>query len=106
MSRYLPMLAELFPSHFAEISHELAGELGIANGERVTVTTPRGKIHVTAMATHRLKPFMIDGKKTHQNGVPRHWGYNGIPKGDITTALSSTVGDPPGYIQETKAFPC
>mgnify|MGYP003693945365 CR=1 FL=1 len=29
MSRYLPMLAELFHSHFAEISHELAAELGI-----------------------------------------------------------------------------
>jgi len=27
MSRYLPMLAELHHSHFAEISHELAREL-------------------------------------------------------------------------------
>ena len=65
-----------------------------------------GKIHVTAMVTHRLKPFMIDGKKTHQIGVPWHWGYNGISKGDITNDLSSTVGDPTVYIQETKAFLC
>ena len=36
--------------------------------------TPRGKIHVTAMVTNRLKPFMIDGKKIHQIGVPWHWG--------------------------------
>src|SRR5712664_3448333 len=43
MSRYLPMLAELFESHFAEISHELAGELGIQNGEKITVSSPRGK---------------------------------------------------------------
>ena len=106
MSRYLPMLAELFHSHFAEISHELAAELGIKNGERVTVTTPRGKVHVTAMVTHRLKPFMIDGKKTHQIGIPWHWGYNGISKGDITNDLSATVGDPTVYIQETKAFLC
>jgi formate dehydrogenase major subunit len=106
MSRYLPMLAELFHSHFAEISHELAAELGIANGERVTVMTPRGKIHVTAMVTHRLKPFIINGKKTHQIGVPWHWGYNGISKGDITNDLSATVGDPTVYIQETKAFLC
>jgi formate dehydrogenase major subunit len=106
MSRYLPMLAELFHSHFAEISHELAGELGIKNGERVTVTSPRGKIHVTAMVTHRLKPFVIDGKKTHQIGIPWHWGYNGISKGDITNDLSATVGDPTVYIQETKAFLC
>ena len=106
MSRYLPMLAELFESHFAEISHELAGELGIANGDRVTVSTPRGKIHVKAMVTHRLKPFLIDGRKVHQIGVPWHWGYNGIAKGDITNDLSATVADPTVYIQETKAFVC
>jgi formate dehydrogenase major subunit len=106
MSRYLPMLAELFHSHFAEISNELAAELGIKNGERVTVLTPRGKVHVTAMVTSRLKPFMIDGKKTHQIGIPWHWGYNGLSKGDITNDLSATVGDPTVYIQETKAFLC
>jgi formate dehydrogenase major subunit len=106
MSRYLPYLAEMFESHFAEISHELARELGIQNGEKVTVSTPRGKIHVKAMVTNRLKPFVIDGKKVHQIGVPWHWGYNGIAKGDITNDLSATVGDPNVYIQETKAFVC
>src|SRR6185503_3223194 len=35
MSRYLPYLAELHYSHFAEISHELAKEIGIANGDMV-----------------------------------------------------------------------
>ena len=62
MSRYLPMLAEMFESHFAEISQELAKEIGIANGDKVTVSTPRGKIVAKAMVTHRLKPFQIDGK--------------------------------------------
>src|SRR5206468_98955 len=42
MSRYLPMLAELHHSHFAEISHELAKELRIENGEKITVLSPRG----------------------------------------------------------------
>jgi len=106
MSRYLPFLAEMFESHFAEISHELAQELGIQNGDKVTVMTPRGKIHVKAMVTNRFKPFTIDGKKIHQIGVPWHWGYNGIAKGDITNDLSATVGDPNVYIQETKAFVC
>jgi formate dehydrogenase major subunit len=106
MSRYLPYLAEMFESHFAEISHELAGELGIQNGEKITVLSPRGKIHVKAMVTNRFKPFTIDGKKIHQIGVPWHWGYNGIAKGDITNDLSATVGDPNVYIQETKAFVC
>ena len=111
MSRYLPMLAELHYAHFAEISHELARELGVANGDMVTVASPRGKIHVKAMVTNRLKPFTIDGKTVHQIGVPWHWGYNGVPglpgsKGDITNDLSATVGDPTVFIQETKAFVC
>jgi len=106
MSRYLPMLAELYESHFAEISHELAAELGVNNGERITVSSPRGKIHTKAMVTHRLKPFVIDGRKVHQIGVPWHWGWNGIAKGDVTNDLSSTVADPTVYIQETKAFLC
>jgi formate dehydrogenase major subunit len=111
MSRYLPMLAELYHSHFAEISHELARELKIDNGDKVTVLSPRGKVHVTAMVTNRLKPFTIDGKTVHQIGVPWHWGWKGIEdlpgsRGDITNDLSATVGDPNVYIQETKAFVC
>jgi formate dehydrogenase major subunit len=111
MSRYLPMLAELHHSHFAEISHELAKELNIENGERITVMSPRGKVHVTAMVTHRIKPFTINGKTVHQIGVPWHWGWKGVEalpgsRGDITNDLSATVGDPNVYIQETKAFLC
>jgi len=111
MSRYLPMLAELHHSHFAEISHELARELGIENGEKITVLSPRGKVHVTAMVTHRIKPFTINGKTVHQIGVPWHWGWKGVDelpgsRGDITNDLSATVGDPNVYIQETKAFVC
>jgi formate dehydrogenase major subunit len=111
MSRYLPMLAELHYAHFAEISHELAKELGIVGGDMVTVSSPRGKIHVKAMVTNRLKPFTVDGKTVHQIGVPWHWGFNGtegLPgsRGDITNDLSATVGDPNVYIQETKAFVC
>ena len=111
MSRYLPMLAELHYAHFAEISHELAKELGIANGDMITVSSPRGKIHVKAMVTNRLKPFTVDGKTVHQIGVPWHWGFNGVEglpgsRGDITNDLSATVGDPNVYIQETKAFVC
>ena len=111
MSRYLPMLAELHYAHFTEISHELAKELGIANGDMVTVSSPRGKIHVKAMVTNRIKPFLINGKTVHQIGVPWHWGWKGVEglpgsMGDITNDLSSTVGDPNVFIQETKAFVC
>jgi formate dehydrogenase major subunit len=106
MSRYLPWLAELFESHFFEVSPQLASEKGIKNGEVCTIITPRGKIHVKAMVTERFQPFTIDGKKMHQIGIPWHWGYNGISKGDVTNDLSANVGDPNVFIQETKAFVC
>jgi len=106
MSRYLPVLAELFESHFFEVSPQLASEKGIKNGEVCTIITPRGKIHVKAMVTERFQPFTIDGKKMHQIGIPWHWGYNGISKGDVTNDLSANVGDPNVFIQETKAFVC
>jgi len=106
MSRYLPWLAELFESHFFEISPQLAAEKGIQNGEMCTLVTPRGKIHVKAMVTERFQPFTIDGKKVHQIGIPWHWGYNGLSRGDVTNDLSATVGDPNVFIQETKAFVC
>jgi formate dehydrogenase major subunit len=106
MSRYLPWLAEMFESHFCELSPQLAKEKGIVNGEKITILTPRGKIHLKAMVTERMTPFTIDGRTVHQIGVPWHWGYNGIAKGDITNDLSATVGDPNVFIQETKAFLC
>jgi formate dehydrogenase major subunit len=106
MSRYLPWLAEMFESHFCELSPQLAEEKGIVNGEKITVITPRGKIHLKAMVTGRMIPFTIDGKIVHQVGIPWHWGYNGIARGDITNDLSATVGDPNVFIQETKAFVC
>jgi formate dehydrogenase major subunit len=106
MSRYLPWLAEMYESHFCELSPQLAREKGIVNGEKITVITPRGKIHLKAMVTERMIPFTIDGRTVHQVGIPWHWGYNGIAKGDITNDLSATVGDPNVFIQETKAFVC
>src|SRR5262249_57772822 len=97
----LPYLAEMFESHFAEISHELAAELAIQNGEKITVSSPRGKIHVRAMVTNRFKPFVVDGKTIHQIGVPWHWGYNGISKGSIPKRRSAAVTDANDYHQET-----
>ena len=42
MSRWVPWLAELQPQGFVELSTELADELGIRNGDWVTITTLRG----------------------------------------------------------------
>ncbi|MBI2162083.1 MAG: formate dehydrogenase-N subunit alpha [Candidatus Rokubacteria bacterium] len=109
MSRHVPWLSELFFGHFAEIGTEMAKALGIQNGDMITVETPRAKIKVRALVTERIKPFIIDGKKVYQVGIPWHWGYQGVMKsarGDITNDLVASLGDPTTFIQESKALLC
>ena len=92
------------PDLFVELPPELAEEKGIKNGDFVTVTTERGAAEARALVTRRLRPFMIDGKKVYQIGMPWHWGYMGIATGDVVNNLSSLVGDPNVSIHEGKAF--
>src|SRR2546426_284903 len=109
MSRHVPWLSELFFGHFAEIGPEMAKELGIRNGDMVTVETPRAKIKVRALVTDRIKPFMINDKKVYQVGIPWHWGYQGVmqsARGDVTNDLVASLGDPTTFIQESKALLC
>jgi formate dehydrogenase major subunit len=109
MSRHVPWLSELFFGHFAEIGPEMAKELGLQNGDMITVETPRAKIKTRALVTERIKPFMINGKKVYQVGIPWHWGYEGVMKsarGDITNDLVANLGDPTTFIQESKALLC
>jgi len=109
MSRHVPWLAEKFAGHFAEISHALAAERGIKNGDMITVLTARSKIHLRAMVTERFRPFTIDGKKVHHIGIPWHWGWLGVMPsavGDVTNDLVASIGDPTTFIQESKALLC
>ena len=109
MSRHVPWLSELFFGHFAEIGTEMAKELSIQNGDMITVETPRAQIKVQALVTERIKPFIINGKKVYQVGIPWHWGYQGVMKsarGDITNDLVASLGDPTTFIQESKALLC
>src|SRR5437773_2751736 len=102
MSRHVPWLSELFFGHFAEIGPEMAKELGIRNGDMVTVETPRAKIKVRALVTERIQPFMINDKKVYQVGIPWHWGYQGVmqsARGDVTNDLVASLGDPTTFIQ-------
>jgi len=106
MSRWIPWLAELQPTFFAEISPRLAGEAGVNNGDWVVVSTPRAEIEARALVTERMQPLRI-GKLTIETvGLPYHWGYAGIVKGDAANDLVSLVGDPNVSIEEAKAFTC
>jgi formate dehydrogenase major subunit len=72
----------------------------------VTIVTARGEIEARALVTRRIKPFVIDGKKVHEIGLPWHWGWQGNAKGDVANDLSAMVGDPNVSIHEGKVFTC
>ncbi len=106
MSRWLPWLAELMPELFCEMSPELAAEKGINNGDWVTLETARGEVEARALVTKRMRPFTIDGKTVHQVGLPWHWGYQGLARGDVSNDISALVADPNVSIHEGKVFSC
>jgi formate dehydrogenase major subunit len=105
-----PMNVQLVPEPFVEIPLQMAEELGIRGGDKVKVSSIRGDYIAKAMVTRRIKPMMIDGKKTYQIGIPFHWGYRGIAEDEGKTAkipanvLSPTVVDPNAYTPEFKGF--
>ena len=106
MSRWLPWLTALQPELFVELSPEHAREIGVINLETVQIVTPRAAIRAKALVTPRIRPFLIDGKVVHHVGMPWHWGYKGISKGDVVNDLSALVGDPNVTIHEAKVFVC
>ncbi len=105
-----PMNVQLVPEPFVEVPAQLANEMGITGGEKVKVSSARGIYIAKAMVTKRIKPMMIDGKKTYQIGIPIHWGYRGIKEDEGKTALtpanqlSPAAIDPNAYTPEFKGF--
>jgi formate dehydrogenase major subunit len=106
ITRNLPWLVELMPEMFVEVNEELAEEKGIKNGGMAIVESARGKIEAVAVVTKRFTPFLINGKRVHQIGVPWHWGYIGLSKGDSANILTPNIGDANTTIPEYKAFLC
>jgi formate dehydrogenase major subunit len=106
MTRNLPWLNELMPEMFLELSEELGREKGIKNGDKVVVTSSRGSIQAIAIVTGRFRPFKIDGKVVHEVGLPWHWGYAGLARGDMANKLTPHIGDANTTIPEYKAFLC
>ena len=71
-----PMNVQLVPEPFVEIPAELADQMGIRGGEKVKVTSARSDYIAKAMVTKRIKPMMMDGKKTLPD---RHADPLGLP---------------------------
>jgi formate dehydrogenase major subunit len=106
MSRTLTHLAELQPELFTEVSPELAQEIGLEHGSWATISTPRATIEARVLITKRIQPLQIDGRRIHQVGLPYHWGYKGLSRGDVVNDLLVISEEPNVRIMETKALMC
>jgi formate dehydrogenase major subunit len=104
MSRTVPYLSELQPAMFCEVSPELAAEVGLEHGGWATIYSARTAIEARVLVTDRIPPVEVQGRKTHQVGLPYHWGTRGLTTGGAANDLTSVVLDPNVHIQEVKAF--
>ncbi len=107
LTRHQPWQLEMQPQQFVEISKELADEKKIKNGDRVIVSSGRGKVWAIAMVTDRFKPFKVMAATVHQVGLSWHFGWQ-YPEdgssGDSSNLLTPTIGDANTMIPESKAF--
>ncbi len=106
MSRTVPHLNELQPEMFCEVGPELAAERGLEHLGWATLVTSRSAIEARVLVTERIKPLRVQGRVVHQVGLPYHWGFRGLSKGDSANDLFSIALDPNVHIQEVKAATC
>jgi formate dehydrogenase major subunit len=104
MSRTVPYLSELQPAMFVEVDAELADREGLVHGGWATVYSPRTAIEARVLVTDRIRPIVVDGRKTHQVGLPYHWGTRGLTTGGSANDLIGLALDPNVQIMEAKAF--
>src|SRR5436190_1866092 len=104
MTRTVPYLSELQPAMFCEVSPELAAEAGLEHGGWATIYSSRAAIEARVLVTDRIPPIEVQGRKTHQVGLPYHWGTRGLTTGGAANDLTPIVLDPNVHIQEVKAF--
>ncbi len=93
------------PEQFVEISEKLAKAKGIANGDRVKVSSQRGFIRAVAVVTPRVRTLNAGGQEVETIGIPLHWGFEGTArKGYLANTLTPSVGDANSQTPEYKAF--
>jgi formate dehydrogenase major subunit len=72
----------------------------------VKILTPRGSARAKALVTGRIRPYKLKDKTVFHVGLPWHWGYKGVARGDVVNDLSALVADPNVTIHEAKVFVC
>ena len=105
-TRTTPVLAELQPENFAEISPELAHELGIANPRLGDVVDGARRGRGQGARHRAAAPVPHQWRHRASGRLLWHFGWEGYAKGDIANVLTSVVGDPNTSIHEAKALTC
>ena len=100
MSRTLPVLSELQPEMFCEVSPRLAAERGLEHGGWATITTARSAIEARVMVTSRLRSLRLGQQFVEQVGLPYHWAGTGVVTGDSVNDLVNVTTDPTVHIQD------
>ncbi|MDB5063928.1 MAG: formate dehydrogenase, alpha subunit [Chloroflexi bacterium] len=112
VTQHVPLLVGLQPEPFVELPVQLAEQRGIRTGDRVRVSSARGRLEVLALVTPRLQPLTVDGRTVYQVGIPIHWGFVGVAADRdpnrganwLANALTPFVGDANARTPEFKAF--
>ncbi|KLU63397.1 formate dehydrogenase, nitrate-inducible, major subunit precursor [Peptococcaceae bacterium CEB3] len=102
VTRNIPWLNELMPEPFAEMSKNLAGKIGVHEGDKVEVSSARGKVTVRCLVTDRLQTYAVNGRKTETIGMPWSWGFASLSPGPSTNELTIASLDPGAGTPETK----
>jgi assimilatory nitrate reductase catalytic subunit len=92
-TRRIGALLKQYPEPRCEIHPRLAAELGIAQGDAVTVETRRGAITINAQVVKTIRPDTVF--------IPYHW-----PGGRSANVLTHRTLDPRSKIPEYKVSAC
>ena len=104
-TKNVPLAATVQPELFVELSEGLAQKKGIRSGDRVVVSSKRGKITARAVVTKRLRTLKVAGKEVETVGIPIHYGFIGVTrKAHLTNTLTPSIGDANTQTPEYKAF--
>lgn len=102
ITRNIPVLNELMPQPFVEISKNLAQKIGVKEGDMVVVSSARGSVKVACLVTDRIQTLMVNGKETETVGMPWAWGFATLNPGPTTNNLTIAAIDPTAGTPEYK----
>jgi formate dehydrogenase major subunit len=104
-TKNVPIAAALQPELFVELSEGLARKKGIRSGDRVVVTSKRGRLTARAVVTKRIPTLRVAGKEVETVGIPIHYGFVGVTrKAHLTNSVTPSIGDANTQTPEYKAF--